>query len=185
MFTGWQITKAVQVIRQGGIIAYPTESVYGLGCDPFNQAAVLRLLQIKQRSVTQGLILIAHDWACIEDLIKPLAPDVLQRVRATWPGPVTWLLPASEKVPVWIRGEHASVAIRLTNHPLAARLCKAWGRALVSTSANRSKQPPLRDAQSIKSEFDGEINYILKGKVGDLARPTPIIDAISNVNVRE
>lgn len=184
MLTRWRIAKAVQVIRQGGIIAYPTESVYGLGCDPFNQTAVNRLLQIKQRSVAQGLILIAHDWACIEDLIKPLPPEVLQRIRATWPGPVTWLLPASEKVPAWIRGEHASVAIRLTDHPLAARLCKAWGKALVSTSANQNKQPPLHDALPIKREFDGEIDYILKGKVGDLANPTPIIDALSNTIIR-
>lgn len=184
MFTALRIAKAVQIIRQGGIIAYPTESVYGLGCDPFNQAAVLRLLQIKQRSVTQGLILIAHDWACIEDLIKPLAPEVLQRVRATWPGPVTWLLPASEKVPAWIRGEHGSVAIRLTAHPLATRLCKAWGKALVSTSANRSTQPPLRNALSVKREFDGEIDYILTGAVGNLANPTPIIDALSDTTIR-
>lgn len=184
MFTGWRITKAVQVIRQGGIIAYPTESVYGLGCDPFNQAAVLRLLQIKQRSMTQGLILIAHDWTCIENLIKPLAPEVLQRISATWPGPVTWLLPASEKVPAWIRGEHTSVAIRLTDHPLAARLCKAWGKVLISTSANRSKHPPLRDAAHVKHEFADEIDYILSGAVGDLANPTPIIDALSNSPIR-
>ena len=184
MFLSWRIARAVKTLTQGGIIAYPTESVYGLGCDPFNQTAVMRLLQIKQRSVEQGLILIAADWQSIKDLIHmPLMPAVEQRLRASWPGPTTWVLPASAKVPTWIRGQHDTVAIRLTAHPLAALVCQHWHQALVSTSANRSGQVPAKTTRQCKMLFGDQVK-VIAGRVGKRRKPSTIQDLATGKIIR-
>lgn len=178
------ITKALTIIKNGGIIAYPTEAVYGLGCDPFNEQAVKRLLAIKQRPIDKGLILIASSWEQLKDLVQPLSPEILQKVFTTWPGPVTWVFPASSKVPKWISGDHASVALRVTAHPLAKQICEKWGNALVSTSANIAGQPPAYNAQTVKQYFASQIDYILEGELGGLNKPTEIRDVLSGKFLR-
>lgn len=173
----WQLTQAARRVAAGGIIAYPTEAVYGLGCDPRDAAAVLRLLTLKQRAISKGLILLA---ASLEDLLPYLAPltaDTLAKVRRTWPGPVTWLLPARPEVPYWLRGDHAAVAVRVTAHPLAAALCRACGGVLVSTSANITNRPPARSTLAVRRCFGATVDYVVSGALGGLVRPTPIIDA--------
>ena len=131
-----QIDFAVKCLKQGKVIAYPTEAVYGLGCDPDNVDAVSRILQIKHRALDKGFILIASSWEQIQPLVMYLTPDLLTRVFATWPGPITWLFPASKQVPAWIRGNHDSVAVRVTAHPIARALCEQFGGPLISTSCN-------------------------------------------------
>ncbi len=173
------IKKAVSILKQGGIIAYPTEGVYGLGCDPFNEQAVLRLLKLKHRSVDKGLILIASSWEQLENLVKPIAKKLLSKVQATWPGPVTWVFPATKNVPAWIRGAHKSVAIRVTNHPIAKVLCEVYGGPIVSTSANLEGQPATRSSKEVRNQFPRGVDFIVPGIVGDLKSSTMIRDVLT------
>ena len=179
-----QLRRAARIVARGGVIAYPTEAVFGLGCDPGNETAVRRLLAIKQRPMVKGLILIAADLAQLEPFIKPLDIESLSRVQATWPGPVTWLLPARSRVPVCLRGHHDTLAVRVTAHPLAAALCRIWGGPLVSTSANISGRPPARTALAVRRQLGQVVDYVLPGRVGGADRPTEIRDLRSGRVVR-
>lgn len=180
------LQAAAAVLRSGGVVAYPTEAVYGLGCDPHDHAAFERVFALKQRPATQGVLLIAADFAQVEKYIDlaRVPAEALARVRATWPGPHTWIFPRAASVPDWIAGSHAGIALRVTAHPLAAALCRAFGGALVSTSANRHGELPARTAAQVRSAFGDQLVYILDGTVGGQERPTPIRDAISGELIR-
>lgn len=171
-------------VARGGLIAYPTEAVYGLGCDPDNGRAVRRLLAIKARPEHKGLILIASDWAQLEPYVQSLEPATMAAIHATWPGPVTWLLPARSETPRWVTGEHQTLAVRVTAHPLAAALCRRWGGPLVSTSANRASQPPARTALGVRRALGSGIDYLLVGPCGGNARPSSIRDARTGAVLR-
>ena len=178
------LRHAAAVIAGGGIVAYPAEACYGLGCDPRNQAALRRLLRIKHRPAAQGLILIAATWRQLLPWLAPLPEAMRERVRATWPGPETWLLPAAPGVSMLLRGDHDTLAVRVTAHREAGALCRTARRALVSTSANRHARPPLRSAEQVRRELGGLVDYVLPGTTSGLARPTRIRDAASGAVVR-
>ncbi len=184
MASHWRLRQAARRLNGGGIVAYPTEAVYGLGCDPFNLDAVLRLLRVKQRPPGMGLILIGARFEQVAPFIGKIDRARLARVRRSWPGPHTWLLPASGLVPPWIRGAHESVALRVTAHPIAAALCEAFDGALVSTSANRHGLPPAASALDIRLRLGNEVDLVVPGETGGLARPTGIRDALSGRVVR-
>jgi L-threonylcarbamoyladenylate synthase len=179
-----EITAAVAALRRGGVIAYPTEAVYGLGCDPANRDAVAHLFELKQRPPEQGVLLIAADFAQVEKFVGRVPTDALARARATWPGPHTWVFPRSPSTPVWLAGAHAGIALRVTAHAPTIELCRAFGGAIVSTSANRHGAPPARTADDVRSAFGGELAYILDAPTGGLERPTPIRDAVSGEILR-
>jgi L-threonylcarbamoyladenylate synthase len=176
--------RLITTLQTGKLIAYPTEAVFGLGCDPFNETAVHKLLALKQRSVDKGLILIACDWQQITPLIQALPPAIEQTVRASWPDPVTWLLPATAQAPGWITGGHNTIALRITQHPLARRICQLWGKPVVSTSANLTTQTPCTSAVAIRQYFDQAIDYIIDGELGELSQPTTIFDALTGTKIR-
>ena len=167
---------AARAVRAGGLIAYPTEAVYGLGCNPRHERTVKRLLALKRRSASKGLILIAADFAQLEPFLQPLSPPDRVRLEATWPGPQTWLIPARPGVPRWLRGRHDTLAVRVTAHPLAAALCRSCGHPLVSTSANISARPPARSALAVRRQFGQDLDYVLPGPTGGAAKPTAIQD---------
>ncbi|MHB1543198.1 MAG: L-threonylcarbamoyladenylate synthase [Gammaproteobacteria bacterium] len=179
-----QLDEIARTIHRGGVVAYPTEGVYGLGCDPTNKHAVLRILHIKERPVEKGLILIAADFAQLQPWVEPMELGLQNRVLDCWPGPVTWLLPARRGVPVWLRGAHLSLAVRVTDHPLAAALCREVGYPLVSTSANRSGQEPARTAEAVESTLGSQVDGILDGPVGSLSGATEIRDAYTGRVIR-
>lgn len=179
------IPEATQALRDGQIISYPTEAVYGLGCDPFNHEAVSRLLDLKGRPESAGLILIADQPGRFSDLIEALDEECTSRVNHSWPGPVTWLFPKSERVPGWISGEHDSVALRVTDHPLCRELCAAFGGALVSTSANRRGSEPARSGEEVEAAFAAGIAGIVEGELGGLDRPSEIRDARTGEILRQ
>ncbi len=181
----WKISRAATLIREGGVVAYPTEAVFGLGCDPRNPEAVARLLAIKGRPARQGLILIAASFAPLRPFVKPLPGRQMKRVLRDWPGPHTWIFPAAPGVPGWLTGGHATLAVRVTDHPIAAALCRAAKTAIVSTSANRSGRPPLRDATSVRRRLGRHLDAIITGATGGLKRPTPIRDAQSGATLRK
>ncbi|MDT8384038.1 MAG: L-threonylcarbamoyladenylate synthase [Gammaproteobacteria bacterium] len=182
--TRWQLSQAARTLHAGGIIAYPTEAVFGLGCDPLNAEAVQRLLAIKQRPMHKGLILIASRLEQLQPFIAPLDEAALTLLRESWPGPITWLLPARADTPRWLRGEHASIAARVTAHPFAAALCEAAGHALVSTSANPAGLPPAREPLRVRKYFPTQLDAILSGAVDRQASPTPIRDLTSKKLIR-
>ncbi|MEJ2059871.1 MAG: L-threonylcarbamoyladenylate synthase [Gammaproteobacteria bacterium] len=172
-----RIESAAAAIRAGGVVAYPTEAVFGLGCDPRNEHAVRRVLALKGRPPGKGLILIAADLHQLIPYLAPLPHDLLERVRASWPGPVTWLLPARPHTPSWLTGRHHTLAVRVTAHPLAAALCCAARTALVSTSANRAGRPPVRHAAEVRALFGAQLDAVIDAPVGGLKRPSEIRDA--------
>lgn len=178
------VAAAVRRLRAGGIIAYPTEAVYGLGCDPDQPVALARLLSIKQRSPDKGFILIAADEAQLARYVDLSDAAMAARVRATWPGPVTWLLPARPGVSTLLRGAHTRMAVRITAHPLAATLCRVFGGALVSTSANTRGRPALRDGDAVVAAFGEAVDFTVEGAVGGRARPSAIRDAVTGEVVR-
>jgi L-threonylcarbamoyladenylate synthase len=175
------LAAAAAVLRRSGVVAYPTEAVFGLGCDPRDRAAFEKLFALKERPPTQGVLLIGADFAQVAPYIDLAAVPAaaLARAQATWPGPHTWIFPRAAGVPAWIAGGHAGIALRVTAHPLAAALCRAFGGALVSTSANRHGEAPARSAAAVRALFGGTLDALVDGAVGGLERPTPIRDAIS------
>lgn len=179
------LAAGVAVAQAGGVIAYPTEAVWGLGCDPFNEAAVTRLLEIKRRPVEKGLILVAASLDQLPALASSLSDAQRATLEATWPGPVTWLLPDSTAcIPSWIKGEHASVAVRVSAHPLVRELCLRFGGALVSTSANDAGEPEIRSQSRLTEEFGDRIDAVIAGELGDSAEPSQIRDLISGTRLR-
>jgi L-threonylcarbamoyladenylate synthase len=173
---GFKIDQAARLLRAGGVIAYPTEAVYGIGCDPLNRGAVLRILDIKQRPIDKGMILIGSRLEQFAPFIEPPTPEIQDELDQTWPGPVTWLLPSRPETPVWLRGQHSSLAVRVTDHPLAAALCDAFGGPIVSTSANTSGRPPARSALQARLRCPG-LDHVIDGKTGGRDRPSEIRDA--------
>lgn len=172
----FQLSRARDRLTTGGVVAYPTEAVYGLGAHPLDADAVLRLLAIKRRSVDQGLILIACSFAQLEDFVFRPTAERWSQIAASWPGPVTWVLRAAADVPGYLTGFRSTLAVRVTAHPVAAALCAAAGSPLVSTSANRSGQRPARTPLEVRRRLGRDVDLILAGAVGPLPRPTPIRD---------
>lgn len=180
------IEEAIAIVRSGGVIAYPTEGVWGLGCDPFDEAAVLRLLALKQRPVDKGLILVAASTAQLDDLVdwERLEPATRAQVAASWPGPHTWILPVTAQVPRWITGAHAGLAVRVSAHPVVAALCSRYGGALVSTSANVGGLPAPRTRAELAADVSAGVDAIVAGETSGLAQATPIRDARSGRVIR-
>jgi L-threonylcarbamoyladenylate synthase len=169
-----KIKQTIKVLRQGGIILYPTEGVYGLGCDPFNETAVLRLLKIKRRNVNKGLILIATNWQQVKDLLKINIEQCAASKKSNYP--TTWVLPATKKAPRWITGKFNSIAIRVTSHPMAKKICQKFGGPIVSTSANLTKKAPVKNLKQVDKKIICNIDFVVHGRVGNLGKPTRICD---------
>ena len=180
----WPLRHAVETLRAGGVIAYPTEAVYGLGCDPLEYEAVDRIIALKQRDAAKGLILIASDLEQLLPFMTKLPDAVMKQLEASWPGPVTWVVPAAQSLPFWLSGGRETIAVRVTAHPLASALCRSADMALVSTSANKSGQPPARSALQVRSLFGENVDYVLPGELGALKKPTEIREALTGKVLR-
>lgn len=174
--------KLIKPLKQGGVIAYPTEAVFGLGCDPLNETAVRRLLSLKQRSLDKGLILIASDFSQVADFLLPLND---QQKQVTQPSETTWIFPAKSNAPHWITGKFDSIAVRITKHPPVRQLCELFGSALISTSANLSGQPPAKSSHEVIVQFDQLLDGVLDREVGTLLKPTEIRDSMTRKIIRE
>ena len=179
-----QITQAVTVLQQGGVIAYPTEHCFGLGCDPENSDALRRILTIKGREAKQGVILIASDTEQVERYADMDSSPMLEHIKQSWPGPVSWVMPAHSFVSALIRGEHQTVAMRISAHPIAHQLCAQFGAPIVSTSANRHGDAPLIKANQVETQLGEEIDFILAASVGGDMTPSSIMDGFSGEKIR-
>lgn len=175
---------ACHALAGGGVIAYPTEGVWGLGCEPLNLHACERILRLKRRGRGKGFILIASDFAQVTPFLAHISRPKLKPAFRTWPGPATWLLPAAAWVPAHLTGGRGTLAVRITAHPVAHALCAAYGGPIVSTSANVSGRAPARSALQLQRRFGDALDYLLPGAVGGLKRPTPIRDLASGKVLR-
>ena len=178
---------ALHALQNGDVIAYPTEGVFGVGCDPDNVEAILKLLEVKQRPVEKGLILIAASYKQLLPYVDEalLTAEQLDTVRNSWPGPVTWVMPASEKVSALVRGEFESVAVRVTDHPLVQKLCRAFGKPITSTSANLTGHPPCRTIEQVLNQLGHTDVVLLQGETGGRENPSEIRDARTSKVLRK
>lgn len=180
-----QLALARQTVLSGGVIAYPTEAVWGLGCDPWNHEAVEQILQLKQRPVEKGVILVAGSVAQIRFLLDPLPEDLQQKALKHWPGPVTCLLPdVNRQIPEWVRGKHSSIAVRVSDHPVVRALCHATAMPLVSTSCNPAGRQPARAIWQVRRYFGGQVDRIVPGALGQNRKPSRIIDIVTGQQFR-
>lgn len=177
------IPTAANRLLAGGIIAAPTEAVYGLSCDPWNETAVDRLLALKQRPREKGLILVAGGLYQFTSLVRHLDRAQQETLASSWPAPLTWLIPAPDDAPEWITGGQSTLALRVTAHPVMAELCRAAGKPLVSTSANRSGEDPARTPGDVEQQFPG-IDGMVTGSLGGADQPTEIRDLLTGNIVR-
>lgn len=165
---------AASHLREGSVIAHATEGVWGLACNPFDAAAVRRILTLKSRSVEKGMILICADLGQVMPLLEPLSAEERLRITTLTEQPVTWLLPCKAEVPALLRGHHTTLAIRITQHEQARALIERCGLPLVSTSANPAGRPPARTALRVRQYFQDSIDYLLPGRLGGAAGPSEI-----------
>lgn len=181
----WHVHRAAQCLKAGGVIAYPTEAVWGLGCDPWNAEAVEQILALKDRPEHKGVILVAASVGQVAHLFDPLEPALQQQAEQYWPGPVTCLVPDPEgQVPEWIRGHHRAVAVRVSAHPLVQRLCRAFGGPIVSTSCNPAAREPARRPWQVARYFGDALDFTLPGRLGEQRQPSRIIDLVTGRQLR-
>ena len=178
------VRQGAQCLMEGGVIAYPTEAVYGLGCDPENQDAVLRILELKSRPASAGLILIADRLERFAPYIGAVSASTREQAMSTWPGPVTWLFPRAPGVPDYLAGVHETIALRLTAHHGCRALCEAFGGPIVSTSANPSMKEPARSAEQVEAYFGEQLSGILEGSLGNSDQPSEIRDLATGRVIR-
>jgi len=169
-----RLRLALQALQRGELIAYPTEGVWGLGCDPDNSDAAFRLLQLKQRPVEKGLILVAANIEQLSPYLCCLSAQQLQTLKSTWPGPYTWLVPANEYVAPWISGGQKSVALRVSAHPVVKALCEQFGGPIVSTSANRSGKIAATSLLAVQLQFPSVVR--MPGNLTHPGHPSTIRD---------
>lgn len=173
----WQRHLARRTLGLGGVIAYPTEAVWGLGCDPWNQPAVERILSLKQRPQEKGLILVAASVSQVAFLLDALPESLRSKALAYWPGPITCLLPdPAGQVPEWVRGRHSTIAVRVSDHPVVTSLCEAAGMPLVSTSCNPAGRPPARYSWQVRRYFGSGLDWVTPGSLGGNRQPSRILD---------
>lgn len=173
----WHAKMAARALKSGDVVAYPTESVWGLGCDPANEEAMTRLLELKQRPLEKGVILIAADLEQVEYLLAPLSAPMREAAEDVWPGFVTCVIPdVGNQVPEWIRGKHSTVAVRVSLHPSVQALCRAFGGPLVSTSCNPAGRPAARTRLEARRYFNSQVKHFMAGNTAQRGRPSPIVD---------
>jgi len=181
---------AASRLREGGVIAYPTEAVWGLGADPGNSEACRRLLQIKSRPMEKGMILVAASQAQLASLLTPLTDAQRERLTSGWAaqathGPLTFLVPDPlDQVPLWVKGSHSGVALRVSDHFAVRALCEAFGGPVVSTSANTAGRPPARSRHEVETMFGARLDHVMPGSVGDASQPSRIVDLLTGHEVR-
>ncbi len=181
MLTTKQTSDIREIFQSGGVFAYPTEAIYGLGCDPDNSEAVQHLLSIKNRPEEKGLILVASNFSQVEKYLKPLSKA---QKEFTKPSETTYIFPALASAPKWLTGSFDSLAIRISKHPLVCELCNSLDSAVVSTSANLSGLAPVKSATEVAEQLGDKLDAILDGNTGDSQKPSVIRDSITRQIIR-
>jgi len=179
-----RIELCADTLMRGGVVAYPTEAVWGLGCDPFNPGAVQQVLDLKHRHWRKGLILVADSIESLDFILDGLTDVQRQQLDASWPGHSTWLVPHHHRVPMFISGGHDTVAVRVSAHPVVKSLCRAFGGPIVSTSANPQGLRPARSSVHARKYFGKKGIAFCPGVVGAQDKPSEIRDIRSGAVIR-
>lgn len=174
------VDQGLNYLKKGEIVAYPTEAVYGLGCLAFEKKSVLKLLKLKSRPMEKGFIVLINELTQLWPLVSLPQDFDISPILSTWPGPITWVFPANQQLPFYLKGKHQSIAIRMSAHPVAEKLC-AYG-PIISTSANISGQNPMRSCSQLQHCFKDII--IIEGALGNEPKPTPIYNALTKACLR-
>ncbi len=172
----WPIFQASQILQSSGVIAYPTETVWGIGCDPRQPSALRRVINLKKRDAQKGLILIAGDIKQFDFLLHDLPIEQKVKLENSWPGAVTWLVPHHNRVHPLVHGQFSTVAIRVSNHRIVKELCAQFNGPIVSTSANLAGQSTIQNAIQAMKFLGHDLDFILQGPLGDTSAPSRIID---------
>lgn len=170
------LNRVAEVIRQGGVIAYPTDTFYGLGCDPFNEAAIERLFAIKQREWDKPILLIISDPSFVVWLTSERNERFERLSQHFWPGPLTLVLRASERLPSTLTGETGTIGIRLPDHALCRRIVNAAGGVLTGTSANLTGQPSAATAEGVQNQLGETLDLIVDGGPTPGGAPSTVLD---------
>ena len=178
------IKLAATSLKNSELIIYPTESCYGLGCDPFSQTAVEKLNQLKSRKNKLGFICVIGDLKQLKLLAPPLNEEDIAKLKATWPGHVSWVLPALDNLPPWLIGPNQTICIRYSSHPIIQQLCLQFGGPIISTSANLSGQKPALTIPQANSCFKDKISYYLNAPLGNEPYSSTIIALNSGKTLR-
>lgn len=181
------LQQVVSALQSGEVIAYPTEGVFGVGCDPDNPHAIEKLLALKQRPIEKGLILIAANYQQLQPYIDDAQLSDLQKQKifSTWPGPVTWVMPVKKDMSPLLTGKFTSIAVRVSDHPLVQKLCHQFGKPITSTSANLTGLPPCKTVTEVQNQLGEHLSAILEGETGGRENPTEIRDAFSDTVLRQ
>ena len=177
-----RFTDVVATLESGEVVAYPTEGVWGLGCDPFDESAVKKVYELKRRPENKSVILLVKDWEQAEALIDPAVSIDREKIKATWPGPVTWVVPASNQVPDFLRAADGTIALRMPSYVFLQKLLEAYGKPLVSTSANLSSEPTARTEAELRQKFPAIA--VCSGECEGRQSPSEIYHAISGERLR-
>jgi L-threonylcarbamoyladenylate synthase len=175
MLSRWQLDRIQRVLNKGGVIAYPTESVFGLGCDPNNLQALEKILRIKRRPAAKGLIILVSDISQAEPFIQPLIQDQIKQLNQKQPRATTWLIPRKPNLSTLLCGNHEKLAVRITDHPIAKAICEFNNSALVSTSCNLSGRPEMKTMLEVRNKVGAQIDHVVNGSCGK-QKPSQIID---------
>ncbi|MCV2525463.1 MAG: Sua5/YciO/YrdC/YwlC family protein, partial [Candidatus Lightella neohaematopini] len=162
-----EVNKIVIALRNKKVIAYPTESVFGLGCDPDYEITVKKILALKNRSIEKGLILVASHYKQIKKYIDEtkITTDIRKKLFSSWPGPISWALPANDNTPRWLTGKYTKLVVRISNFLPVKLICQKFGKAIVSTSANISQQSPARTVKEVYKLFGSRV-VVMNDNVG-------------------
>ncbi|MEI6896758.1 MAG: Sua5/YciO/YrdC/YwlC family protein [Psychromonas sp.] len=186
--TDIDLSSALTALRTQGVIAYPTESVFGLGCDPDCDAAIQKILDLKNRPQHKGLILIATDIKQLRDYadFSMLNTTQMNNIEKTWPGPFTWIVPVHKNLSPLISGDFSSVAVRVSRHPIVQQLCRQFGKPIISTSANLSGLTACSNAPQVKKMFadNALLTTIIDANVSGCGHPSQIHDALTGKRLR-
>ena len=178
-----EVKDVICHLKSGEVIGYPTEAVYGIGCDPWNQSSVEKIAKIKGRKKRQTFLMVASSIDQLTDLID--ISRLSSQVKSSWPGHTTWLIKAKENVPYWLQDEQTNkVGVRVSNHPLVRELCNEYGKPIISTSANISGKEEIKNQQEFIRTFSSDINYLVDGDLGDYDKASMIIDMETNRKIR-
>lgn len=183
MASDFAIRLAARIVRNGGIIAYPTDTIYGLGCDPLDARAVDRVNRLKKRPVGKHCILLASN---IDQLTPFIELDAQQRATIDAADePTSWVIEARDGTPDWLVSEHNTIAVRVTDDDNVTRLCNAVGGAIISTSANPSGSRPAASGIDLHRYFHHSVDMILLAEQPSATRASKLIRLCDNHILRE
>ena len=170
------IKKAATILKNGGIIVYPAETVYGIGCDPLNEEACMRIQLLKKREEPKTMLLLAYSLEQVEEMTGPLNEISRKLAQKFWPGPLTVIIKPRTTLPEHLTGYSGGVAFRVTSHPVASVLAREFAGPVISTSANTSGQPPVLTYENALKEFGNKVDMVIESRHDLSGIPSTVVD---------